>query len=147
MVLEVAGGVAALADVDAVVVHAFDALAMQVTATLFGPHLGDDAFLCSEVVPHLHGIEGGFSLGEHRPALYLACRVGQAMCRAGVGLQVKLEVVGFEDDVVVFGFGLTVIEDFLLVHVAVRRIGSRADDLRLDGRLGALWRDAAGMAL
>ena len=119
MVLEVAGGVAARADVDGVVVHALDAFAVEVTAALLGPHLGDDAFLRLEVVLHLHGLKGRFPLGEDGTALYLSQRVGHATRRAGAGLEVEFQIVGLQDDVVVFGLGIAVIEDLLLVHVAI----------------------------
>ena len=50
MILKVASGEAARLDVDGVVLHPFDLLAMDVTATLFGPHFVDDAFFCLEVI-------------------------------------------------------------------------------------------------
>ena len=72
VLLQVAGGVAARLDVDAVVVHPFDALSMQVAVAFGGPNLGDDTFLGPEVVKHFFGLKGRLALLEDRSALQFA---------------------------------------------------------------------------
>ena len=116
---------------------------MQVTAALFGPHLGDDAFFRLEVVQHLCRFESRLALREDRTPRGLAQRIDGAVGSACAGLKVEFKVVGGEGDVVVFGLGLAEVIDLHLVHVAVDRVCGRADDLGLDGRIGAFRLDAA----
>ena len=108
---------------------------MQVTALFFGPDLGDDAFFRLEIVEHFGRIEGRFALLEDGPPLHFAQRIEGSVSAAGAGLEVEFKAGRRQDDVFVFGLGIAEIVDFLLGHVAVRRIGGRANHLRLDGRL------------
>ena len=136
VVFQVAGGVAARLDMDAVVVHALHALSVQVAALFLGPNLGDDAFLRLEVVEHLLRLKSRFALLEDGPPLQFAQRIDGTVGAAGAGFEVEFEAGRRQYDVVVFCLGVAEIVDFLLVHVAVRRVGSRANHLSFDGRIG-----------
>ena len=142
MILEVASGETACTDVDGVVVHALDAFTMQISPILFGPHFGDDAFLRLEVVEHFFCLKGAFPLLENGTTLFFAQRIDGAKGSTSAGLKVEFQTVCCQRDVIVFGFSLAVIIDFLLVHVAIRRIDSRTNHLCLNSRLGTLRSDA-----
>ena len=86
MVLEVAGGETSRLDVDRIIIHSLDLVAMKVAAAFLRPNLVDDAFLGLEVVRHFLRFEFSFALREVGRAMKLPEAVGDTLGGDHIGV-------------------------------------------------------------